>query len=199
MRRYRDNTKVGRNEPCPCGSGQKFKKCCLGKGRDVEARGEPGARGGPEWHADVVLPPPIEAAPGTIELHPRVPRDLRRRLERARLENLVLLRSLDRAGLYMDPMDFTPELRAVFELEADCVEALWGLDQPLGAFDVGLMLRDTLASLDRLPRARRLALAILDDEDLRAIEEVKPVVERTVLPEECYSQVKGRDPEASDD
>jgi hypothetical protein len=22
--------KVGRNEPCPCGSGQKFKKCCMG-------------------------------------------------------------------------------------------------------------------------------------------------------------------------
>ncbi|HET6545324.1 MAG TPA: SEC-C metal-binding domain-containing protein [Rhodanobacteraceae bacterium] len=21
-------TKVGRNDPCPCGSGQKFKKCC---------------------------------------------------------------------------------------------------------------------------------------------------------------------------
>jgi hypothetical protein len=23
--------KVGRNEPCPCGSGKKFKKCCLQK------------------------------------------------------------------------------------------------------------------------------------------------------------------------
>jgi len=23
--------KTGRNEPCPCGSGQKFKKCCEGK------------------------------------------------------------------------------------------------------------------------------------------------------------------------
>ena len=25
------HTKVGRNDPCPCGSGKKFKKCCLGK------------------------------------------------------------------------------------------------------------------------------------------------------------------------
>ncbi len=25
------NTGVGRNDPCPCGSGRKFKKCCLGK------------------------------------------------------------------------------------------------------------------------------------------------------------------------
>lgn len=24
--------KIGRNEPCPCGSGRKFKKCCMGKG-----------------------------------------------------------------------------------------------------------------------------------------------------------------------
>ena len=23
--------KVGRNDPCPCGSGKKFKNCCLGK------------------------------------------------------------------------------------------------------------------------------------------------------------------------
>jgi uncharacterized protein len=22
------STKIGRNEPCPCGSGKKFKKCC---------------------------------------------------------------------------------------------------------------------------------------------------------------------------
>ena len=23
--------KIGRNDPCPCGSGQKYKKCCLAK------------------------------------------------------------------------------------------------------------------------------------------------------------------------
>ena len=27
----RDEAKVGRNDPCPCGSGKKFKKCCLSK------------------------------------------------------------------------------------------------------------------------------------------------------------------------
>ncbi|MBS9767453.1 MAG: SEC-C domain-containing protein [Flavobacteriaceae bacterium] len=25
------NKKVGRNDPCPCGSGKKYKKCCLRK------------------------------------------------------------------------------------------------------------------------------------------------------------------------
>lgn len=27
----RDGKKVGRNDPCPCGSGKKYKKCCMGK------------------------------------------------------------------------------------------------------------------------------------------------------------------------
>ncbi|MBN9520940.1 SEC-C domain-containing protein [bacterium] len=25
----RDDARVGRNDPCPCGSGKKYKKCCL--------------------------------------------------------------------------------------------------------------------------------------------------------------------------
>jgi len=29
------NTKVGRNDPCPCGSGKKYKHCCLGHGRSA--------------------------------------------------------------------------------------------------------------------------------------------------------------------
>ncbi|MCI9232306.1 MAG: hypothetical protein HFH96_14595, partial [Lachnospiraceae bacterium] len=28
----RQGRKIGRNEPCPCGSGRKYKNCC-GKGR----------------------------------------------------------------------------------------------------------------------------------------------------------------------
>ena len=28
-KRQIDRRKVGRNDPCPCGSGVKFKKCCL--------------------------------------------------------------------------------------------------------------------------------------------------------------------------
>jgi len=31
----RAKMKVGRNDICPCGSGKKFKKCCLGKEKDV--------------------------------------------------------------------------------------------------------------------------------------------------------------------
>ena len=31
----RTQNKVGRNDPCPCGSEKKFKKCCLGKDSDA--------------------------------------------------------------------------------------------------------------------------------------------------------------------
>ena len=31
----RDAPKVGRNDPCPCGSGKKYKHCCMRLGRDV--------------------------------------------------------------------------------------------------------------------------------------------------------------------
>lgn len=31
MNSYRDKITVNRNAPCPCGSGRKYKKCCLGK------------------------------------------------------------------------------------------------------------------------------------------------------------------------
>jgi hypothetical protein len=31
--------KVGRNDPCPCGSGKKFKKCCLASGLDATSLG----------------------------------------------------------------------------------------------------------------------------------------------------------------
>jgi len=27
--------KLGRNDPCPCGSGKKYKRCCYGKDTEV--------------------------------------------------------------------------------------------------------------------------------------------------------------------
>src|SRR5262249_8662250 len=30
--------KISRNDPCPCGSGKKFKHCCINKGIDWDAR-----------------------------------------------------------------------------------------------------------------------------------------------------------------
>jgi len=33
----KDPKKIGRNDPCPCGSGRKYKRCCLAKEQDPEA------------------------------------------------------------------------------------------------------------------------------------------------------------------
>src|SRR5260370_30336349 len=79
-----------------------------------------------------------------------IPLDLRARLEAARLDLLALFRALDR-------MHLTPEqipqrlLQQLFELDADYVEALWGLDQPPGKLDRRALPRDTLAALEQLP------------------------------------------------
>ena len=81
-----------------------------------------------------------------------IPKDLRQPLETARLDLLTLFRALDRLNL-------TPEqipqrlIRQLFELDADFVEALWGLDQPPGKLNVKAMLRDTLAALEQLHAA----------------------------------------------
>src|SRR5580700_1320974 len=81
-----------------------------------------------------------------------IPADLRPRLEAARLDLLALFRALDR-------MDLTPAeipqrlIRQLFELDADYVEALWGLDQPPGKLSLTALLRNTLAALEQVPDA----------------------------------------------
>jgi len=39
------STKIGRNDPCPCGSGRKYKHCCGGAAttRDPDEKGRAGA------------------------------------------------------------------------------------------------------------------------------------------------------------
>ncbi len=42
-------TRIGRNAPCPCGSGRKYKKCCLEKDLAERRTPSPRAATGPEW------------------------------------------------------------------------------------------------------------------------------------------------------
>ena len=44
--------KIGRNESCPCGSGKKYKKCCLKKEQGKRARAARGPDLGEEWFED---------------------------------------------------------------------------------------------------------------------------------------------------
>src|SRR5947209_19884181 len=71
--------KVGRNEPCPCGSGKKYKKCCLRKSEGAPASAPtpspaallrpqhagPAPRSRPNPHPRAAAPPapPLPPAP----------------------------------------------------------------------------------------------------------------------------------------
>jgi hypothetical protein len=81
-----------------------------------------------------------------------IPADLRARLETARLDLLALVRALDRMRLTLEqiPQRFS---RQLFELDADYVEALWGLDRPPAKLNLRAMLCDAAAALDQLPAA----------------------------------------------
>src|SRR5437870_4789950 len=61
--------KTGRNDPCPCGSGKKYKNCCLGKGRAV-----PAPPAGPGKLLRSTAPPrPLPRAPRLPAARPKPP------------------------------------------------------------------------------------------------------------------------------
>lgn len=122
----------------------------------------------------------------------RLPPDLRTRLEAARLETLALLRALDRA---MIPLPQLPhaELHQLYELDADCAEALWALDQPAGSLDVAAMVRDTLASLQHLPAARDVVRTRAPT-PLR-VEQLESSIRAELDPREAYNDIPSHLPQ----
>jgi hypothetical protein len=123
-----------------------------------------------------------------------IPADLRARLETARLDLLALFRALDR-------MNLTPQqipqrlLRQLFELDADYVEALWGLDQPPGKLNVAAMLRDTQAALDQLPAACSRFRKTLPLQAHAPLSRLELTIRSKLNPAEAYNMVPGRDPQ----
>jgi hypothetical protein len=125
---------------------------------------------------------------------PPSPADLRGGLERARLDTLAILRALDQARL---PARDLPQsaLAHLAAFDADCAEALWALDQPVGGLDLHAMVRDTLASLDALTDARAQIRARLPLDVRARLERLEPVIRATLDPIEAYNDVPGRDPQ----
>lgn len=123
-----------------------------------------------------------------------IPADLRVRLETARLDLLALFRALDR-------MHLTPEqipqrlIRQLFELDADYVEALWGLDQPPGKLNMKAMLRDTLAALDQLPTTCARLRENLPAQAQPILAKLEIKVRTQLNPTEAYNMVPGRNPQ----
>jgi hypothetical protein len=124
-----------------------------------------------------------------------IPTDLRARLETARLDLLTLFRALDR--MYLTPQQIPQRLiRQLFELDADYVEALWGLDQPPGKLDSHAMLRDTLAALEQLPAACSRLRKNLPPQSQRALSQLELTIRTNLDPAEAYNMVPGRDPQS---
>ena len=115
-----------------------------------------------------------------------IPSDLRARLETARLDTLALLRAIDQALL--PPRDLPQtDLLQLYELDADCAEALWTLDQPPGGLDIEAMVRDTLASLNRLPAARDAVRARLRPHP--RIPRLESTIRTKLDPDEAYNDI----------
>jgi len=122
-----------------------------------------------------------------------VPTDLRSRLEAARLDLLALFRALDQMGL--SPAEIPQRLiQQLFELDADCVEALWALDQPRRRLDWHAMLRDTLASLEQLPAACTQFRKYLPRRARPTLDSLEAAIRKTLEPREAYNMVPGKDP-----
>ena len=137
--------------------------------------------------------PPSDSREPTDAIEMHVPPEFRARLETARLEVLSLLRALDSLHLAGKLPD---ELQAIFELDADFAEALAVLDHPTRGYNLPSMVRDTLASLDQLPLARKGLLDTLPPADRERLTRRIPVVNATLDPSAAYNQIPGRDPRA---
>ena len=123
-----------------------------------------------------------------------IPADLRARLEGARLDLLALFRALDRMDL--SPTEIPQRLiRQLFELDADYVEALWALDQPLGSLDLHAMLRNTLAALNQLPEACARFRTNLPRRAQSILAQLEITVRCGLDPAEAYSMVPGHSPQ----
>jgi hypothetical protein len=116
------------------------------------------------------------------------------RAPRSRLDLLALFRALDR--MHLAPQQIPQRLiRQLFELDADYVEALWGLDQPPGKLNPRAMLRDTLAALEQLPVACSRFRKALPSQAQPTLSQLELTVRVNLSPTEAYNTVPGRDPQ----
>lgn len=118
-----------------------------------------------------------------------VPSKLRNYLEKARMENLALFRGLDRANISAQEMP-QQELKQLFELDADCAEALWALDNPRG-LNLKMMVRDTQKSLRRIPEVREEFLAKLPKRVLDTLESHESHILTTLTSRDAYRDIPG--------
>jgi SEC-C motif len=108
--------KTGRNDPCPCGSGKKYKKCCLGKDSEAAAHKPLPTTPPRDWLSAPPAEPPVFAPPRPLPEPPPRPRDPAAERAHARWKEFesqdrtgriaVFLKTLDDPELMEDEMAF---------------------------------------------------------------------------------------------
>lgn len=125
----------------------------------------------------------------------KIPADLRHRLETARLDLLALFRALDKMALR--PAEIPQHLlQELFELDADCAEALWALDQPPRSLDVAAMLHDTEVALKQITVVASRFRTALASRVHPTLENFETSIRHSLDPQEAYNQVPGRTSES---
>jgi hypothetical protein len=101
-----------------------------------------------------------------------------------------LLRALDQT--LVSPAHLPqPHTQNLFQLDADCAEALWALDQPADSLDFKTMVRDTLTSLRKLPDAREQVRARMPTSLSHRVMEIEKAIRASLDPTEAYNDVPG--------
>jgi hypothetical protein len=87
-------------------------------------------------------------------------------------------------------------LRKLFDLDADCAEALWALEQPPHALDFRAMVRDTQASLKRRPQVLKKFLAALAARAAQPLAAHRSAIRAGLVCADAYQDVPGHDHDA---
>ncbi|HEY0548374.1 MAG TPA: SEC-C metal-binding domain-containing protein [Verrucomicrobiae bacterium] len=181
--------RIGRNEPCPCGSGKKYKRCCFEQ--DQQRLHESSHVAGKTKRELDAAPEPyltLEDIKGThtYTIAKWDPLKIKPELRIEYLKHLAGYKLWDRVVEVYTILGFTPEIEEAWKMaldyaaasdRRDVIEKLVALRrqaQPQGEFEIGLQPRLILAGDNATEKLRLLneaALAILKSEDPKAMEE----------------------------
>jgi len=125
----------------------------------------------------------------------RVPASWEKKLKLARLDLLALFRAIDQ--LPIDARELHQQtLHELFDIDGDCAEALWILDEPAVKFDMRRMMRDTRASLGCLAETRDRLMFYLTPPRQAALEDKVRAVRATLTEQDAWHAIPGKDPTA---
>ncbi len=165
--------KAGRNDPCPCGSGKKFKQCCEGKLSTSDQYAVEGVTlSEATAHPELILTPQRISKLRSYELYALDPKLLTPGIAVQVIHRLILYREVSRAievlkmiGREAVSDDSIDDIAYEFFSDREAAALRWIIDWAPGAVEVSFEMEVLLATpLARLKLLRKGARAALDAE-----------------------------------